>query len=838
MVMSMSVKKLALVVAMSQFANLSAATAWSQTLEEVIITARKKPESLMLSPVAVTAVSGVSLDQEGITNLEQLAVKIPGLQLGRAAQTSSIYIRGIGSGINKGFEQSAGMYLDGIYQVRSRQFTLAMVDLERVEILRGPQGLLFGKNTVAGAIKVESASPVPGEGFNGSVTIDAEPKFGTARGTAVLSGDLSDNLAGRVAVRYQESDGYVDNVLIDEDVAQKEDTLARVSLVWVPADHVTVTGKFSHTQSDGDGIEQVNNVIDPSLLQGALAGTNNLGLTDVMGTIAAFAVPGFNTDKGTEDYTSWTGNTDFGTDQEDSESNQASLKIDWAVGNYTVTSLSGYTDFNFSLNHDIDFQPGNAIHGVEFEELELFSQEFRLSSDFEGRFNFTAGVYYEQQELAISSAAYVDGTLGGAFGQLPASALNPALPNAPLSSIGINSLWNGQILAGRNPALEPLIGAEQEIVWRKPSNSIDTDTIAVFFEFTFDLTETLSLDLGGRYSEDRKKNHKQNTLGAGAPGQEILVWNTDGTLTGALDAQNSGLVAAAYSLFSTYPQDVFLERDEEHFDPSARLRWNISDDTMGYFSYSTGYKSGGFNSSGDTSNPDGSAGEGTEFEDEQAQAWELGVKSLLWQGRARLSTTLFRTELEDQQVTSFQGATFLVSNAATLVSQGFEFDTEVALTQHWIVGGSLAYLDSQYGDYEGAPCTIHQKAATAGACTQDFSGVRGPNAPEWSGMIFTRYQHAIGENLMLRINADVSYKDDYFLDGDLDPNALQESYSKLNARMGISSFDDAWELALYGRNLTDETTYSFVVDAPLSAGIYGAWAEEPRVVGLQGRYNF
>ncbi|MGI9287872.1 MAG: TonB-dependent receptor [Pseudomonadales bacterium] len=831
-------KKLIFAMAASQLAVFAPIPVYSEPmLEEVVVTARKRPESLMDAPVAVSVVSGDSMDRSGVTNLEQLSSKVPGLQLGRAAQTSSIYIRGIGSGVNKGFEQSAGMYVDGIYQMRSRQFTQSMVDLARVEVLRGPQSLLFGKNTIAGAIKVESASPAPGDGLNGSITLDSEPEYGTVRGTAVVSGDLTDNLAGRIAVRYQESDGYVESRLIDQDVAEKEDTMYRVSLAWEPTDTVAVTGKFAHTESDGEGIEQVNNVADPSLLQGF--GTNQLGVTAVMGSIAAFQVPGFGPDTGTQDYESWTGNTDFvPVDIEESESNQASLRVEWDAGDYTLTSLSGYTDFDLNQDHDVDFQPGNAVHSVEFEELETFSQEFRFASNYDGFFNFTAGIYYEEQELTVENVPYLDGTLGGVFGTLPASSLNPALPDVPLSGIGINSLWNGQVFTSLNPAASALIGAEQDIVWRNSHNDTETDTLAVFLELTFDLSDTLFLDVGGRYSEDTKKTHKLGSIGVGSPGQNVTVFGPDGVPTGALDAQNSALVSTAWSLLNTFPQDNELERNEYHFDPSVRLRWDVGDETMLYLSYSTGYKSGGFNSSGDTANPDGTPGDGTEFEDEEAEAWELGVKTTLWDGRARVSTTLFRTELEDQQVTSFRGTTFLVNNAASLVSQGVEFESQIALTKSWEVGGSLAYLDSEYEDYQGAPCTVFQAAAIGDSCTQDFSGERGPNAPEWSGTVYASYDHSLGENLMFRFNIDASYKDDYFLDGDLDPNVLQESYVKVNARIGISSAADTWEVALYGRNLTDEATYSFAVDAPLSAGIYGAWAEEPRIIGLQGRYNF
>lgn len=831
-------KKLALAIAALEL-TAAAAMTQAQQLEEVVVTARKKAESLMDAPLSVAVVSGDRMDELGMTNMEQVAGKVPGLQLGRAAQSSSIYIRGIGSGINLGFEQSAGMYVDGIYQVRSRQFTQSMVDLDRVEVLRGPQSLLFGKNTIAGAIKVETASPVLGDGLNGYLSFDTEPEHGTLRGTGVLSGDITDTLAGRVAVRYQETDGYAENVFLDEDVAQRDDTLFRGTLVWEPTDTLSITGKYTHVEGDAEGIEQVNSVIDPSLLMGFQAGQSQLGLTDLMGSIAAFAVPGYGPETGTRDWESWTANTGFNEiDTEEAESDQASLLVVWDLDDYTLTSLTGYTSFEHTQDHDTDFHPGRAVHNLDEEELDTISQEFRVSSNYSGRFNFSAGLYYEEQELELTPTPFVDGTLGGVFGQLPANALNPALPEIPLSALGINSLWNGQVLAAMNPAFAPLIGAEQDVIWRDAGNSTETDTLAVFLEVTVDLTESLFLDLGARYSEDTKETLKQTRLGVGNPGEEIIVFNPDGTPTGALDAQNTALVGTAWAILNTFPQNNDLKREEDHLDPSVRLRWDMTDNTMAYLSYTTGYKSGGFNASADTANPDGSPGVGTEFEDETAEAWELGTKSTLWDGRARLSATVFRTELEDQQVTSFRGASFFVSNAAKLISQGVELESQVALSDDWEVGGALAYLDAEYDEYEGAPCTIYQSAAIGANCTQDLSGKRGPYAPEWSGNIYAAYERPIGDNLVFRFNVDANYKDEHFLDGDLDPNVMQDAYWKVNGAIGLSSAAGTWDINLYGRNLTDEATYSFALDAPLSGGLYGAWAEEPRIVGLQARYNF
>jgi iron complex outermembrane receptor protein len=173
-----------------------------------------------------------------------------------------------------------------------------------------------------------------------------------------------------------------------------------------------------------------------------------------------------------------------------------------------------------------------------------------------------------------------------------------------------------------------------------------------------------------------------------------------------------------------------------------------------------------------------------------------------------------------------------------MTSQGAELEAQFAVTTQWEVGGALAYLDSEFDDYKNAPCTIYQSAEQGPACAQDLSGERGPNAPEWSGVVYAAYERTVWADLLFRFNLSGAYTDEVFLDGDLDRNTLQDSYVKVNGSIAIASGDDHWEVALYGRNLTDETTYSYAQDAPLSAGIYAGWVEEPRIVGLQGRYNF
>lgn len=776
----------------------------SLTLEEVVVTARKRSESLMDAPVAVSAVSGEAMEKQGITGMEQLSAKVPGLQIGRGAQTSTVVIRGIGSGINKGFEQSAGMYVDGIYQSRSRQFTQSLVDLQQVEVLRGPQGVLFGKNTVAGAIKVETANPQVGEELNGSVTVAWEPEQSTQRFTAIASGPLSDTLAGRIVVRDSSSDGYVENQIHDRDEQQKDDQMIRLGLTWEPTNNLSVVGKVTLLEMEGEGKELSNHVIDSDILAPAQAG------------LLAAVAPGFKASSGGNAYESYTANTAWSDgDTENIESAAASLKVVWDLDGYSLTSLTGYSDFEFSQDHDVDFLPINFAHNVEGEELEMFSQEVRIATDWDGAVNVIAGVYYEKQDLYMDAATHLDGTMGGVVPTLFAT------PFGPVDEIGQFTTF------------------DQE-----------TETLAFFGEVSIDLHENWTLELGLRYSEDEKSADKRMDLGTGAPGAlNILVSPEDTTGSADLMAYltntfvNAGPQAAASAAvfagsLNRYVHDNQFDRSEYHLDPSAKLRWEYSETGMAYLSYSEGYKSGGFNFSPDSANPDGTPGAGSEFENESVTAWELGVKQELMDGRARTSAIFYRTELSDLQVTSWNGFSFVVGNAAEVIAQGMELEGQLMLTEALEIGANLNYLDHEFESFPGAGCSVSDVAN--GACptgTKDLSGERGAYAPEWSGTVYLDYNHSFAK-WDLNAHIDINYKDEMYLDGDLDENTLQDAYIKVDARIGLTSTDGTWDLLLYGRNLTDETTYTATIDAPLNPGVYVAWIEEPRILGLQASYHF
>ncbi len=814
----------------------SGAEAEGFVLEEIMVTARKRAESLADAPLAVSVVTGADIASQGVTGLEQLSAKVPSLQVGRGAQASSIYIRGIGSGINKGFEQSVGMYVDGIYQSRSLQFTQSVFDLSRVEVLRGPQGVLFGKNAVAGAIKIETASPQHGDGFDATLSALYEPEFNTQRYTAALSGDLSDTFAVRLAYTDASSDGYVRNLERNTDERQDEDRAARLTMSWRPTDNLSITGKVSYSEMEAYGAEVVVADINYSVIPGYLA----LGkTTSVLGSLilANGLEPNFGLSHGWESYT---GNLSWSPqDVETSESTSASLNVDWQLGSFTLTSLTGFMDFETDNDHDVDFTSVNTAHTIEGEKLEQFSQELRLASDWDGPVNMVVGAYYEKQRLKIQNENQLDGTMGGL--------ISPLIGGAP-------TLFHASVLAASNPAVAALINAglltpttQLNSADRRYSMRQTAETKAIFGEIEYEFADRWAVELGVRYSEDEKDVVKDNYIGTGQPGQFVALIAPEDT---AGSANLNQLLARAYAAggpeavlaqviwggLATYPHLQDLNRSEEHLDGAVKLRYEYSDDGMAYLSFSQGYKSGGFNATPDSARPDGTPGTGTEFEDEAVDAWELGIKQTLLGGRARLSAAVYRSELENLQVTAFNGVNFVVGNAAELIVQGVEVDAQWRLTNELEIGTSVNYLDHEYASFPGAPCTIAEGSVVA-VCTKDLTGKRGAYAPEWTGTFYIDFVKSIAANWDLFAHVDVNYKDDMYLGNDLDEALHQDAYTKIDSRIGVMSADGAWNFTVFGRNLTDKRTFTSGLDAPLTGGIKAAWVEEPRVIGVQGTYR-
>ena len=261
---------------------------------------------------------------------------------------------------------------------------------------------------------------------------------------------------------------------------------------------------------------------------------------------------------------------------------------------------------------------------------------------------------------------------------------------------------------------------------------------------------------------------------------------------------------------------------------------------MTYIGFTRGAKSGSYDArnNNDGTGPNGGA-TNFEFDDELADAWELGAKMRLADGAAELNIAVYRVEYEDMQVSVFDGvAGFTVTNAGSALTQGVEIDGRWLLTENFMLGGSLAYLDFEWLDYVDGPCYNGAPNEDPNTGTCDLTGRENQQTPEWTGTVSGAYTQPLFNSLMLELGVDLSYKGEHFTSGDLDPRGIQESVEKVNARLALSDINENWSVALVGRNLTDETTIGIGSPSALDAGGYRATIEPTKVVYVEGRYRF
>ncbi|CAH0990677.1 Vitamin B12 transporter BtuB [Sinobacterium norvegicum] len=792
---------LAGVIAGLSLAGAVGVNAESLKLEEVVVTAQKRTESLMDVPISIATMSGGKIDDRGITSLQELTQYMPNVTVNAGSGTPNLFIRGIGSGTNQGFEQSVGMYIDGVYAGRGPLAAVpTTMDLERVEVLKGPQGILFGKNTIAGAINTTTAKPT--DEFEGMVETMYELERGAQQYDLMLSGPLTDGLSGRLAVRHNEpGDGWWENVATGDKGPGFDTWYARGSLRWEASDNLEINAKYEYGDFQSENTPSV-------VYQSDFAGQQNFD--------GAVPIPVISDrDKGAGD---------VGT-RKSTGTDVFALTVDWNLDFATLTSISAYSAYELESTGNTDLVATPSLHRTRWEDYEQYSQELRLVSPGGEAIDWIAGAYYQQSELDISRRLETVDFLQS--GPLSTSALYQ--PDA-----GVPSVF------------------DQE-----------GESWAVFAQGTWNATDALRLTLGLRYNQESKRLDKSTDseglqVRAGS-NPDLLVYSNPANFYSIADLRQHNFTG--------------LSREEEKVTFSSNVQWDVSDNTMLYASVSTGFKGGGFDEAYSgagyeirlvnpiTNAPVGDPIAGNdssilEVEDEEVLAYELGAKMSLLDGTAELNLAMFRMEYENLQTSSLVGDVFRVGNAGEAVSQGVELGGRIMLSERLTVGGAMAYLDAYYEDFEGATCTTPQAmdpANNPGCLLEDGSNIvsagqqGGQNlsdetlvfAPEWSASFFAQYVVPVGSSMELINGLDINYSDEYFSSLDLDPNTKHDATTIINARIALASTEDSWTLALVGKNLTDEKTYLWKGDLPVtnSNSYYGV-PESPRTVSLQGRYRF
>ena len=570
-------------------------------LEEVIVTAQKRAESLQDVPISISTVSGEKIQDNSIVNFAALADFVPSLHIADASVNTNIYMRGIGSGNNRGFEQSVGMYLDGVYLGRGRQYRSGLMDIERVEVLRGPQGTLFGKNTVAGAINITTASPVVGDGTSGEVNVSIEENGGSIAEGFIQGG--GETFAARVALRGRETDGYVYNAFLDQDEGAIEEFGGRVTLVWEPTESFSANLKYTYMERERDGSNSATwRFLNPAERAGEVP--QRTAFANTAYQIMDVFFPDFPSIVG-QDFTTYKDNN-YGQSKDDGigiglkpdsskdELENLSLTMSWDVGNGTFTSVTGFAAYEYFDDVDVDWLPLQFIDRSDRQDFEQLSQEIRWTADIGDRFNYTLGGYIDQNELDSKGQVMIDTNFDGLF---PAFlALANGLPPAAAAQMPQNllaALTAGNALNGI-PGYGGGYSANQ--VSRNHNFTQDTDSWALFAQGSYDLTDALRLTLGVRYTEEEKDAVSDQKLGDSLCG---ITGNLEGGTMGQCGAYNNWLAVLQSTNFDSYNKYWVGSRKTDDFSPSVNLQWDVSDNTMLYVTYSEGFKSGGFSAADD-----------------------------------------------------------------------------------------------------------------------------------------------------------------------------------------------------------------------------------------------
>lgn len=781
----------------------SAGLAQAQELEEIVVTAQYREAGLQDVPISVSAVDGNMIEDANIVKIEDLGFLVPNFTYTETGISTNFFIRGVGSGINQGFEQSVGVYVDGVHYPRAQQSRAPFLDLERVEVLRGPQSILFGKNSVAGAMNITTARPT--DEFEGSLFGSYEFEDNEKIGELVLSGPFSDGLRARLAARYRDFNGFIQNITPGGgDEPNREELTIRGTLEADLSENLMATFKIE--RSDFDSVGRNIEIENAQSVLGATYGQVLFGMFGQDASVLNETRDGMRSSNG---------------DFSNNEMTTYQMTLDWHFDDFTLQSISAYETIEYDEICDCDFTGAHVFSAALQEEYTQFSQEFRLTSPIYDNFDYILGMYYQTSEHT----------------------------------------YDDQIIVAANSILIPALGASGAALPNTQAArtaNVDADVLSAFAQFNWHFSESLTLQLGGRMTNDDKSGDRMmviEALGGGAlPAPQtpaVLVYaggfGISSTNLEALAAGASPLQPAAAALLAGLGDgQVTGARNTTKFSPDVKLVWDVSEDTLLYASWARGYKSGGFDFRANNRGNYTTAADAFEYEDEVATNIEIGGKFKLGPS-AELNVTGYFTEFEDLQISIFDGVLgFNVGNAATSEVRGLELDGRWALSEYVRLTGGLSLMDFEFTSFTNGQCYFGQTPnspdpATPNLC--DYTGLSNQLVSDTSGNLTLDFNHPLGDVFELTGMISAFYASDYDAAPTHDPLGRQDAHTKLNARLAIARQDDCWEIALLGKNLTDEKVMTYNGDVPLAGSSFArktnySFISQGRTIALQARMTF
>jgi len=830
---------------------------------DIIVTASKRSQTLQDTPISVSVTTAQSIERSQVRDLLDLQSLVPSLKVGQlqSSANTNFIIRGFGNGANNfGIEPSVGVFIDGVYRSRSAAQISDLPNIERVEVLRGPQSTLFGKNASAGIISIITAEPK--FEFGGNV----EASYGNLNAVVVkagITGPLSDTIAASISGSYNRRDGYIQDLFINQDVNNRNRFGVRGQLLFQPNSDfkVRVIGDYDQIDERCCAVANVVNGPTGAIIQ-ALA--NGRGLVPN----SPFAYTVYN------NFPSANNIKNYGV----------SLQGDYNLGSLSLTSITAYRKVDSYTNQDSDFTGVDAIgRNDAATKIDTFTQEVRLATDFDGPLNFLAGAFYFNEKIN-QKAVLSYGTQFRPFGDqlvrgASGGALNVALLESTFGALeGAPTRYTGTFFRA---------GDGQSQTYR-----LADESYSFFGTVDFKIADGLTLTGGLNYTVDKKRfsiNIPSTDVFAQinlddpryAPFRRNLLLG-GGLAQFGVDANNVAQVTAFATNASTAPiyAQIVANANANQNNPAAnplgglrplqfsppvtgipnavepgrtnddnlsytlRLAYKASRNLSFYATYATGFKASSINLSRD-SRPSPTALAALQTaglatvnlisgsrlaSPEDATVYEVGVKGN-WRGFG-FNLAVFKQELKNFQGNTFQGTGFVLTNAEKQSTKGFELDFSLSPIKYLNFTASVTYLDPIYDLYtKGSAINPLTNTSTFPV---NLTGLRPTGISEWSLAVGTTYTQPIGGDTNLIFHVDYDYASAFQIAQGLPFKASPET---LNASIALE-LRKGLEVAVWGRNLTEPKFNAVIFPSVAQSGSLSGYPSGPRTYGVSARYKF
>lgn len=844
----------------------------------IVVTATKREQTLQETPVAVSVTSAETIEQAQIRDVTDLATVVPSLQVSQnqSSFATSYSVRGFGTdGNNIGLEPSVAMFVDGVYRSRAVSQISDLPDIQRVEVLRGPQSTLFGKNASAGVISIVTKEPQ--FDFGGMV----EASYGNYDAMVVkgfVTGPISDSVAFSAGGGINKRDGFLTNGVNGEDINDRDRWFTRGQLLFDNGGplRVRVIGDYDKIEERCCGVVNVLPSAEIGAIQ-LLGGQVNDFRNNPDGDVVFTDVDPIN----------------------EVENYGISGQIDYEFGALTLTSITAYRKTKLAADQDVDFTSLDAVSGANIgdADIDTFTQELRIASDFDGPLNFLVGGYYFDEQVDTSDQIvygngfrpYANLLLQGATG----GTQTVDTLEATLSALN-GTDYTGQFFAAGQGFFNNIVQ--------------DNEAFSIFGNVDFEITDRLVLTLGANYTKDKKQIVTNSTstdvfsnidlvasgntaifaqglatqvgslLSLGRPATQAEIGAFAGANPAAFAQVSAGVQAfadandtdpAVNSLLALTPFQFLpplqncpnavedCSTDDDDWSWNVRLAYEVTPTLNVYASWATGYKAPSFNLSRD-SRPlpaDFAALQaqglavtnlrpGTRFANaENSEVYEVGIKGN-W-SRAAANLTFFQQSIEDFQANTFTGTSFILSNAGKQETFGVEFDGQFYASDSLTLSVAMTYLDAQYDSFVASP-------------VGDLSGEPVAGVPELSAVLGAQYNKEInsrGDRIILR--GDFAYSSPVQMVNGLtnfivvDPAtgardfgparaaaaAYKREVNNLNASFTYA-FDMGLELSVWARNLLDDRYLTTVFPAVAQGQAISGYPNQPRTYGVAARFRF